>query len=460
MQEFCKNHPEQEAKRKCYQCKSPICSECQINKAHHIFCSQSCYRQHIMKQLSTTQVELFQKIEKFLLRLWRKLKKIPAYLPILIFLSTTLILSIVLSISSLVRVKTIQEELNNYKRSKALFDSTVSTEDLAKHIDTLAVFTPPAEAMIIRNRIDIEGETDENCVVTLSVDGQLLNATLVKAGKFAFKNVIVKPGKNHFIVRSINEEGSSVILEEIKFKYGVPTPSFLASDFSRGNLQESKIAITFDGDYLDNITEEILDILKQENVKCTMFVTGRYMRRYGELIKRMISDGHEVGNHTWTHPHLTTFAENRRHLTNPTITKELVQHELLRTSELFYRITGEKMKPYWRAPFGEHNTEIRRWAGEVGFRQIGWTVGKDWVNGMDALDWVADTTASYYYTSVEIAEKIVSFGDGKKHGANGAVVLMHLGTLRKGDYPHLKLPFIIRQLRKKGYEFVTISELL
>ncbi|MBC8184471.1 polysaccharide deacetylase family protein [candidate division KSB1 bacterium] len=460
MQEFCKNHPEKEAKRKCYQCKSPICADCQITKAHHIFCSQSCYRQHIMGQLSTTHVETFQIVEKYLLRFWGKFKKIPAYLPIVIILSVVLIISVVMSISSLYRIKKVQRELNAYKQGTAIFDSTTSAEELAKHIDTLAVFTPPAQAMIIRNRIDIEGETDENCVVTLSVDGLLLEATLVKAGKFTFKNVMVKPGNNHFVVRSINEDGSSVVLEEIEFKYGVPTPSFLAKDFSRGSLKESKIAFTFDGDYLDNITEEILDILKQENVKCTMFVTGRYMRRYGELIKRMIAEGHEVGNHTWTHPHLTTFEENRRHHTNPAIEKELVQHELLKTSELFYRVTGEQMKPYWRAPFGEHNAEIRKWAAEAGFRQIGWTVGKDWKNGMDALDWVADTTASYYYTSDEIAEKIISFGDGKMYGANGAVILMHLGSLRKGDYPHLKLPFIIRELKKKGYELVTISEML
>jgi peptidoglycan/xylan/chitin deacetylase (PgdA/CDA1 family) len=460
MKEFCKNHPDLEAKRKCFQCKSPICSDCQIIKAHHIFCSQSCYRQHIIKQLSTTQTEIYEKFENFFLLVWKKIKTIPPRILIFVLLSLVLFLSVVLSISSLVRVKKIQDELAEYKISKTLSDSTASAEEYAKHIDTLSVFTPPANAMILRNRIDVEGETDENCVVTLSVDGQLLNATLVKAGKFVFKNVVVKPGKNHLIVRSINEDGSSVIIEEIEFKYGVPTPSFLASDFSRGNLLESKIAFTFDGDYLDNITGEILDILKQEKIKCTMFVTGRYMRRYGEHIKRMIADGHEVGNHTWTHPHLTTFADNRRHQTNPTITKDMVQHELMKTSELFFRITGGKMKPYWRAPFGEHNAEIRKWAGEVGFRQIGWTVGKDWENGMDALDWVADTTASYYYTSGEIAEKIISFGDGKKHGANGTVVLMHLGTLRKGDYPHLKLPFIIRQLKKKGYEFVTVSELL
>ena len=62
-----------------------------------------------------------------------------------------------------------------------------------------------------------------------------------------------KPGDNHFVIRSISEDGSTITIEEITFKYGTPPPSFLARDFSRGNLNDKKIALTFDGDYLDNI---------------------------------------------------------------------------------------------------------------------------------------------------------------------------------------------------------------
>ena len=79
MKEFCKNHPDLEAKRKCFQCKSPICSDCQIIKAHHIFCSQSCYRQHIIKQLSTTQTEIYEKFENFFLLVWKKIKTIEVF---------------------------------------------------------------------------------------------------------------------------------------------------------------------------------------------------------------------------------------------------------------------------------------------------------------------------------------------------------------------------------------------
>jgi len=463
MEVVCKNHPDQIAKRKCYNCKEPICSQCQIQKSHHIFCSQSCYRTYIINKLSTSPTEqlIVFKIRKALYLLWCKIEKTPGYLLITSVLSVGLILSVAISIFSIHRVQSLQQKIDNLTReSYWATDSTRSVEEIARDIDTLTIVSPPANAMIIRNRFDIEGQTEDNRVITLSANGKLIATTLVEKEKFSFKNIQAKPGDNHFVVRSISEDGTNIIIEEIKFKYGIPTRSFLARDFSRGSLAEKKIALTFDGDYLDNVTAEILDILKGENVKCTMFLTGRFMRRYGDLVRQMVTEGHEIGNHSWSHPHLTTYEQNHLHQTLPNITQEVVQQELLKTAELFRQITGKRMVPYWRAPYGEHNAEIRNWAAAVGFRQIGWTVGKNWEDGMDTLDWVADKTATAYHSADEIAEKILSFADQNSYGANGAIILMHLGTQRNDDYPHQKLPFIIQQLKKKGYQFVTISEML
>ena len=460
MTEFCKNHPDREAKRKCYHCKSPICTDCQITIAHHIYCSKKCYFNYLISQVLERLERYYHFCKRKLTRFYAALKKEPAFLVVFLILFISLIVSIVLTTISIHKVNRLDQMIQELHQSIALPDTSYSVEDIAKKLDTLSIFSPPANAMVIKNEIDIEGEAEENHVVTLSGDGEILSATLVRGGKFIFKDIKIKPGTNHFVVRSINEQGTSIILEEISFKYNPPTPSFLARDFTRGSIEEKKIALTFDGDYLDNVTEEILDVLKQENVRCTMFLTGRYIRRYSEHIKRMLAEGHEIGNHTWTHPHLTTFEQDRKHQTRPGVTRELVQQELMKTAELFYRITGQKMKPYWRAPFGEHNAEIRQWAAEIGYRQIGWTVGKDWQNGMDTLDWVADTSASYYHTADEIAEKVLSFGKDSPYGANGTIILMHLGTLRKGDYPHEKLPQIIREMKRLGYQFVTISELI
>jgi len=462
MEAVCKNHPDRVAKRKCYYCKEPICSECQIQKSNHIFCSQSCYRSYIINKLSASQTDqlIFVKIRKAIYLLWNKIEATPGYLTMIAILVAGLLLSIVVSIFSVHRIQTLQHRLDQLDQQN-VWESTApkSVEEIARAIDTLKIISPPANAMIIRNRFDIEGQAEENRVITLSADGRLLRSTLVRKGRFVFKDVRAKPGNNHFVIRSISEDGSSIVIEEIKFKYGIPTRGFLARDFSRGSLTEQKIALTFDGDYLNNVTPEILDILKQENIKCTMFLTGRYIRKYPDLVNRMVAEGHEIGDHTWTHPHLTTYEQNRQHQTLPGVTAELVQQQLLKTAELFRQTTGTRIAPLWRAPYGEHNAEIRNWAAAVGFRHVGWTVGKDWEHGMDTLDWVADTTMTVYHSADEIAKKILSFAGNKPYGANGAIILMHLGTQRNGDYPHLKLPYIIRQLKQQGYQFVKISEL-
>ncbi|HDP99528.1 MAG TPA: hypothetical protein ENN22_10160 [bacterium] len=460
MEDTCKNHPDRQAKRRCYYCKQPICTECQKNISHHLFCNRGCYFRYLLQQAWQKMNAAASAISRFLTRYYKELKKEPAFLVTFSILFVGLVLSISLSLFSIGQVKKLTQTIDQLNRALTAPDTATSLEDIARQIDTLTVFAPPAPVMVIKNQIDIEGEAEENRVITLSADGQLLEAKLVKAGRFAFRDVPVNAGKNRFVVRALSEDGTSIILEEIIFKYSPPTPSYLARDFTRGDLSEPKIAITFDGDYLDNITTEILDVLKQENIRCTFFLTGRFVRRYSDHIRRMVADGHEVGNHTWTHPHLTTYETNRKHDTRPGINREIVQQQLLKTAELFRQITGESMKPYWRAPYGEHNAEIRQWAAEAGFRQIGWTVGRDWHDGMDTMDWVADTTASYYYSADEIAEKILSFGIRKSNGANGAIILMHLGTLRQSDYPHEKLPYIIQQMKKQGYQFVSISEML
>ncbi|HFE52674.1 MAG TPA: hypothetical protein ENK07_04475 [Bacteroidetes bacterium] len=79
---------------------------------------------------------------------------------------------------------------------------------------------------------------------------------------------------------------------------------------------------------------------------------------------------------------------------------------------------------------------------------------------MDTLDWVADTTSVAYLSSDQVVQRVLSFGKDDPHGANGAIVLMHLGTNRVRDFPHRRLPEIIDGLRRQGYRLVSIPELL
>jgi peptidoglycan/xylan/chitin deacetylase (PgdA/CDA1 family) len=238
-----------------------------------------------------------------------------------------------------------------------------------------------------------------------------------------------------------------------------PAPLLLETDLSRGLTSERKISLTFDGGAEANATEEILDTLKSSGVRTTIFLTGQYLSRHPDLVRRMVRDGHEIGNHTFSHPRLTSFADNGRHETLPGVTKEFLQSELRQAARLFQEVTGTPMSPYWRAPYGEHNSEIRTWAAEIGYLHVGWTREAGAGENLDTRDWVADPHSPIYHRPEEVRERILNFGKGRPVRANGGIVLLHLGTQRKEDRVHRELPAIIHGLRKQGYDLVPVSEL-
>ena len=93
-----------------------------------------------------------------------------------------------------------------------------------------------------------------------------------------------------------------------------------------------------------------------------------------------------------------------------------------------------KMAPFWRAPYGEINREIREWAYREGYIHIGWTADYKRKESLDTLDWVEDSSSKYYLTSHEIKEKILNFGKDS-NGLRGGIILMHLDTKRTTDKP-------------------------
>lgn len=226
-----------------------------------------------------------------------------------------------------------------------------------------------------------------------------------------------------------------------------------AESFERGELDTNLIALTFDGGWKCEACEPILKTLKEKRVKATFFLTGVFMERYPEIVKHIEREGHDVGNHTYSHPRLASGGRTRRG-----VTREYVQDQLNRAHALYFKITGAKMKPYWRAPYGQHNAQIRKWAAEIGYLHVGWT--RTAYGNMDTLDWIGTPSSRLYRSSDQIANKVVNFGSGREEGASGAIVLMHLGSYRKADFPHDRLGWIIDTMRAKGYEFVTITDML
>ncbi len=251
---------------------------------------------------------------------------------------------------------------------------------------------------------------------------------------------------------------------EVRPHPAVPTPPAApvlpTSDFTRGNTALREIAFTFDGGSEANVASEILDILQARNVHATFFLTGRFIRTFPDIVRRMVAEGHEVGNHSDTHPHLTTYAQNHRQETLPTVTRDFFVGQLRRADASFRALTGRPMAPYWRAPYGEHNAQIRAWAAEAGYRLISWTRGAGTAEDLDTRDWVADRSSRIYHTRQEIAAQILAFGRGRPEGLNGGVVLMHLNSNRRTDRPHEGLPEVLKTLQAEGYRIVTISEML
>ncbi|MEV0197767.1 polysaccharide deacetylase family protein [Nonomuraea sp. NPDC050691] len=180
------------------------------------------------------------------------------------------------------------------------------------------------------------------------------------------------------------------------------------------------VALTFD-DGPGEHTGKLLDLLRERHVRATFFVLGEMVAadRAG-LTRRMVEDGHELGNHSWSHPPLTAMSDER------------LRSELADTEEIVQRTTGVRMR-LMRPPYGATNARVAAQARLEGLAQILWTV--------DTLDWRDRDTG------------IVARRAGA--AAPGSIVLMH------DIHPTsvAAVPRVLDTLAKKGYRFVTVSEL-
>lgn len=221
-------------------------------------------------------------------------------------------------------------------------------------------------------------------------------------------------------------------------------------DVSRGPRDRPEVLVSFDAGSSDRGALQILDALRERRIRTTIFLTGVFIRRYPDIARRIAADGHEVGNHTDTHPHLTTYAENGRQATRPGVDRAFLERELAATARIWDATTGRSMAGVWRAPFGEQNEEIRRWAAEAGYWHVGWTGGRA---GLDGLDWVSDPRSRAYRTSDRVVASLV------ERAENGGIVLLHLGSDRE-DPVASRISRLFDGLSGRGFRFARASEFL
>jgi peptidoglycan/xylan/chitin deacetylase (PgdA/CDA1 family) len=202
-----------------------------------------------------------------------------------------------------------------------------------------------------------------------------------------------------------------------------PTPSLVSIPNDRGQF-----CLTFDADAGGTGAAGVLGLLRQRGVRATIFATGRFAERFPDLLSAAVADGHEIGNHTYDHPHLTTWAEAGRHGLRPGVDRAFVRDQLERAAAAIAAACGRAPAPLWRAPYGEHNGAIRAWAAEAGYLHVDWTRGA--TDALDALDWVDAEASRRYLTPAGIARRLLSFERRTGVPLSGSIILMHLGTGR------------------------------
>jgi peptidoglycan-N-acetylglucosamine deacetylase len=204
---------------------------------------------------------------------------------------------------------------------------------------------------------------------------------------------------------------------------GPNPPSSQQITFSRVNVDGPYIAMTFDdGPHATN-TPQLLDMAAKRHIKLTFFVIGQCVEQNPALLRREVAEGHEIGNHTWSHPNLAKLSDDG------------VRTQLQQTEDIIVKTIGIKPK-LMRPPYGELTKRQRQWVNrDFGYKIILWDV--------DPVDWKRPG-------SNVVAQRIIA-------GARpGSIILSH------DIHPPTiaAMPQVFDTLLAKGFKFVTVSELI
>jgi peptidoglycan-N-acetylmuramic acid deacetylase len=187
---------------------------------------------------------------------------------------------------------------------------------------------------------------------------------------------------------------------------------------------DKTVYLTFDNGYEQGYTDEILDVLKKEKVPATFFVTGHYVNSASELIKRMVDEGHTIGNHSYHHPDFTI------------LTKDVMKRELETLEEAVFKVSNQSDIKYVRPPKGMFNQQTLEWAYDLGYIHVFWSLA--------IIDWNTDAQKGWQYAYDEVMEQIHP----------GAIILLHAVSEDNAK----ALEKIIQDLKKEGYTFKSLDD--
>ena len=193
-----------------------------------------------------------------------------------------------------------------------------------------------------------------------------------------------------------------------------------------GDTREKRLYLTFDAGYENGNTEKILDTLKRHQVKGTFFLVGNYIQRNADLVRRMVAEGHTVGNHTMHHYDMSKLTDKAA------FTKELQDLEVL-----FKETTGKDLPRYYRPPQGVYSQENLAMAKELGYKTVFWSLAY--------VDWNNDKQP----TREQAFAKLLP----RTHP--GAVILLHSTSQTNAQI----LDELLTHWEQEGYSFGTVEEL-
>ncbi len=189
-----------------------------------------------------------------------------------------------------------------------------------------------------------------------------------------------------------------------------------------GDSESKKVYLTFDSGYEAGYMEKILEVLKQNNVKACFFITAHYLNTQPDLVKRMIEDGHIVGNHTVNHKSM------------PEIDNESIKTEVMDLHTAVYDKFGYEMK-YIRPPKGEFSERTLDYTNSLGYKTVLWSLAYD--------DWDESKQGREEYGKSKVLDNI----------HNGAIILLHSNSKDNSNI----LDDIIKKVKEMGYEFDSLE---
>lgn len=185
---------------------------------------------------------------------------------------------------------------------------------------------------------------------------------------------------------------------------------------------EKVVAISFDAAWGNEFTQGILDILDTYDAKATFFLVNFWAEKYPEDVKEIARRGHDIGNHSATHPDMAD------------LSPEQIRTELTTTGDTIQKLTGTQ-PVLFRPPFGSYSDPLILTAEELGYDTIQWSI--------DSLDW-KDISAQ------QIVERVT------RNVKNGSIILFHNNARHVLEY----LPLILENLRENGYRVVKINDMI